>query len=161
VGRASLFLLFTAMTVAIVVLALRLRDDQGPLDAEAVAVELVGDGIATDSRREDDRWEVDVVRPDGSMVQVSLGDDLKLRNLDEELGPAGTLADDELRGPRRARAVRAAFTESGIGKVVSVERDTGHGIEVRVRTGTRRQVEVELDRNFRVLEVDDESLGDE
>ena len=160
-GRAGLFLLFTAMTVAIVVLALRLRDDQGPLDAEAVALELVGDGIATDSRREDDRWEVDVVRPDGSMVQVSLGDDLKLRGLDEELGPAGTLADDELRGARRARAVRAAFTESGIGKVVSVERDTDHGIEVRVRTGTRRQVEVELDRNFRVLEVDDESLGDE
>jgi hypothetical protein len=161
VGRAGLFLLFTAMTVAIVVLALRLRDDQGPLDAEAVALELVGDGIATDSRREDDRWEVDVVRPDGSMVQVSLGDDLKLRGLDEELGPAGTLADDELRGARRARAVRAAFTESGIGKVVSVERDTDHGIEVRVRTGTGRQVEVELDRNFRVLEVDDESLGDE
>ena len=160
-GRASLFLLFTAMTIAIVVLALRLRDDQGPLDAEAVAVKLVGDGIATDSRREDDRWEVDVVRPDGSMVQVSLGDDLKLRGLDEELGPAGTLADDELRGPARARAVRAAFTETGIGKVVSVERDTGHGIEVRVRPGGGRQIEVELDRNYRVLEVDHESLGDE
>ena len=160
-GRATLFIVFTAMTAAIVVLALRLRDEQGPLDAEAVAVELVGDGIVQGSRREDDRWEVDVVRSDGSMVQVSLGEDLELRGLDEELGPAGTLADDELRGPRRARAVRAAFTESGIGKVVSVERDTGHGIEVRVRTGTRRQVEVELDRNFRVLEVDDESLGDE
>ena len=160
-GRASLFLLFTAMTAAIVVLALRLRDEQGPLEAEAVAVELVGDGRATDSRREDDRWEVDVVRPDGSMVQVNLGDDLKLRGLDEELGPAGTLADDELRGPARARAVRAAFTETGIGKVVSVERDTGHGIEVRVRTGSGRQIEVELDRNYRVIEVDDESLGDE
>ena len=160
-GRASLFLLFTAMTVAIVVLALRLRDEQGPLDAEEVAVELVGDGIAQDSRREDDRWEVDVVRPDGSMVQVSLGDDLKLRGLDEELGPAGTLADDELRGPARARAVRAAFTETGIGKVVSVERDTGHGIEVRVRTGSGRQIEVELDRNLRVIEIDHESLGDE
>jgi hypothetical protein len=161
VGRASLFILLTAMTVAIVVLALRLRDDQGPLDAEAVAVELVGDGIATDSRREDDRWEVDVVRPDGSMVQVSLGEDLELRSLDEELGPAGTLADDELRGPARARAVRAAFTETGIGKVVSVERDTGHGIEVRVRPGGGRQIEVELDRSYRVLEIDDESLGDE
>ncbi|HEV2873714.1 MAG TPA: hypothetical protein VGW14_01080 [Thermoleophilaceae bacterium] len=160
-GRASLFLLFTAMTVAIVVLAMRLRDEQGPLDAEEVAVELVGDGIAQDSRREDDRWEVDVVRPDGSMVQVSLGDDLKLRGLDEELGPAGTLADDELRGPARARAVRAAFTETGIGKVVSVERDTGHGIEVRVRTGSGRQIEVELDRNLRVIEIDHESLGDE
>jgi hypothetical protein len=161
VGRGSLFIVFTAMTVAIVVLALRLRDDQGPLDAEAVAVELVGEGIANDSRREDDRWEVDVVRPDGSMVQVSLGDDLELRGLDEELGPAGTLADDELRGPARARAVRAAFTETGIGKVVSVERDAGHGIEVRVRRGSGRQIEVELDRNFRVLEIDDESLGDE
>ena len=160
-GRPGLFLLFTTMTAAIVVLVFLLRDEQGTADVEAVAVEVVGDGRATDSRREDDRWEVDVVRPYGSMVQVSLGDDLKLRGLDEELGPAGTLADDELRGPRRARAVRAAFTESGIGKVVSVERDTGHGIEVRVRTGTRRQVEVELDRNFRVLEVDDESLGDE
>jgi hypothetical protein len=161
VGRASLFIVFTAMTVAIVVLALRLRDEQGPLDAEAVAVEHVGDGIAQDSRREDDRWEVDVVRPDGSMVQVSLGDDLELRSLDEELGPAGTLADDELRGPARARAVRAAFTETGIGKVVSVERDSGHGIEVRVRPGGQRQIEVELDRNFRVIEIDDESLGDE
>jgi hypothetical protein len=162
VGRASLFLLFTAMMAAIVVLALRLRDEQGPLDAEAVAVELVGDGIAQDSRREDDRWEVDVVRPDGSMVQVSLGEeDLELRSLDEELGPAGTLADDELLGPARARAVRAAFTETGIGKVVSVERDTGHGIEVRVRPGGGRQIEVELDRNYRVLEVDHESLGDE
>jgi hypothetical protein len=161
VGRASLFLLFTAMTAAIVVLALRLSDEQGPLDAEAVAVEFVGDGIAQDSRREDDRWEVDVVRPDGSMVQVSLGEDLELRGLDEELGPAGTLADDELQGPARARAVRAAFSETGIGKVVSVERDSDQGIEVRVRTGSRRQIEVELDRNFRVVEVDDESLGDE
>jgi hypothetical protein len=161
VGRASLFIVFTAMMAAIVVLALRLRDDKGPIDAEAVAVEVVGNGIATDSRREGDRWEVDVVRPDGSMVQVSLGEDLELRGLDEELGPAGTLAEDELRGPARARAVRAAFTETGIGKVVSVERDAGGEIEVRVRTGNGRQQEVELDRNFRVLEVDDESLGDE
>ncbi len=35
--RGSLFLLFTTMMAAIVVLALRLRDEQGPLDAEAVA----------------------------------------------------------------------------------------------------------------------------
>ena len=149
------------MTAAIVLLALQLRDDQGPIDAEAVAVELVGDGIAQDARREGDRWEVDVVRPDGSMVQVSLGDDLELRGLDEELGPAGTLAEDELRGPARARAVRAAFTETGIGKVVSVERDSGDEIEVRVRPGGGRQIEVELDRNFHVVEIDHESLGDE
>lgn len=160
-GRPSLSLVFTAMMIAIVVLALRLRDDQGPLDAEAVAVEHVADGIAQDTRREGERWEVDVVRPDGSMVQVSLGDDLKLRGLDEELGPAGTLADDELRGAARARAVRAAFKETGPGEVVSVERDPNKGIEVRIQNGGESQLEVELDRNFRLVEVDDEALGDE
>jgi hypothetical protein len=162
VGRASLFIVFTAMTVAIVVLALSLREERGPLDAESVAVDLVGDGIAEDSRREDDRWEVDVVRPDGSMVQVSLGDDLELRGLDEELGPAGTLAEDELRGEDRLRAVRAAFAETGIGKVVSVEHDAGGGIEVRVRTGAASEtIEVELNRDFEVVEVEQESVGDE
>ncbi|HEV3379045.1 MAG TPA: hypothetical protein VG126_17360 [Thermoleophilaceae bacterium] len=162
VGRASLFIVFTAMTVAIVVLALSLRDEQGPLEAESVAVELVGDGVAEESRREGDRWEVDVVRPDGSMVQVSLGEDLELRGLDEELGPAGTLAEDELRGRARARAVRAAFAETGIGRVVSVEHDAGGGIEVRVRTeGASETLEVELNRDFEVVEVEQESLGDE
>jgi hypothetical protein len=162
VGRASLFIVFTAMTVAIVVLALALRDEQGPLEAESVALELVGDGVAEESRREDDRWEVDVVRPDGSMVQVSLGEDLELRGLDEELGPAGTLAEDELRGRARARAVRAAFAETGIGKVVSVEHDAGGGIEVRVRTDAASEtLEVELNRDFEVIEVEQESLGDE
>lgn len=161
-GRASLFIVFTAMTVAIVVLALSLRDEQGPLEAESVAVELVGDGVAEESRREGDRWEVDVVRPDGSMVQVSLGEDLELRGLDEELGPAGTLAEDELRGRARARAVRAAFAETGIGRVVSVEHDAGGGIEVRVRTeGASETLEVELNRDFEVVEVEQESLGDE
>jgi hypothetical protein len=161
VGRASLFLVFTAMTIAIVVLAMRLRDDQGPLDAEAVALDIVRNGTAQDPRHEDDRWEVDVVRPDGSMVQVTLGEDLKLRGLDEELGPAGTLADDELRGAARARAVRAAFRETGPGEVVSVERDPNGGIEVRIQTGGQRQLEVELDRRFRLVEIDHEDLGDE
>jgi len=160
VGRVSLFILFTAMTVAIVVLALRLRDERGPLDAEAAALELVRDGVAQEPRREGDRWEVDVVRPDGSMVEVSLSNDLDVRGFDEEIGPAGTLAADELRGAARVRAVRAAFREIGPGEVVSVEYDA-QGIEVRIRTGARRQQEVELDRNFRFVEIDDESLADE
>jgi hypothetical protein len=87
-----LFLIIAAMTIAIIVVALQLRDDQGSLDAEAAAVKYVAGGVAQDTRREDDRWEVDVVRPDGSMVQVNLGRDLELTSLDEELGPAGTLA---------------------------------------------------------------------
>src|SRR5918997_4634702 len=137
------------MIIALIVIALAKRDQQVP-DVETAALRWVGDGVTQQPRRESGRWEVDVVRPDGSMVQVSLGDDLQLLGLDEESGPAGTLAEDELRGPARARAVRAAFTETGIGKVVSVERDAGGEIEVRVRPGGGRQIEVELDRNFRV-----------
>ncbi|MGH2745694.1 MAG: hypothetical protein ACRDLY_19170 [Thermoleophilaceae bacterium] len=41
------------------------------------------------SRRDGDGWEVDVVRPDGSLVEVTIGDQLELKALDEELGPAG------------------------------------------------------------------------
>jgi hypothetical protein len=161
VGRKTLFVIIVAMTIAIVVVALQLRDDHGRLDAEAVAVEYVAGGVAQDTRREDDRWEVDVVRPDGSMVQVNLGSDLELTSLDEELGPAGTLADDELIGEDRTRAVQAAFREVGPGEIVSVERRGHEAIEVRIQTGGSRQTEVELDPSFRVIELSEEALGDE
>jgi hypothetical protein len=49
---------------------------------EAAALKWVGDGEAQKPRREGGRWEVDVVRADGSMVHVSIRDDLELRGLD-------------------------------------------------------------------------------
>jgi hypothetical protein len=159
--RTSLIVLFAAMTIALVVMALRLRDEEGPLDAEAVALQWVAEGVAQDARRDGDRWEVDVVRDDGSMVQVNLGDDLELRGLDEELGPAGTLARDELKGRARVRAVQAAFVETGPGYVVSVERDSPRRIKVRVRTGNGRQLGVVLDGKLRIVEVDSEDPRDE
>jgi hypothetical protein len=160
-GQPTLFVLIATMTVALVVVAFQLRDDQGPLDAEAVALRLVANGVAQDSRRDGDRWEVDVVRDDGSMVQVNLSDDLELRSLDEELGPAGTLAPDELRGAARERAVAAAFAETGAGQVVSVERDSPRRIKVRVRKEEGRHVGVVLDASLRVLEVETEDPRDE
>jgi hypothetical protein len=160
-GRTSLFVLIGAMTVGIVVLAFQLREEEGPLDAEAVAVGLVADGVAQESRRDGDRWEVDVVRADGSMVQVNLGEDLELRSIDEELGPGGTLARDELRGPRRVEAVRAAFEEIGRGQVVSVERDSPRRVKVRLQTKNGRYVGVVLDNRLRVVAVDPEDPRDE
>jgi hypothetical protein len=158
-------LLFAALTVAAVLIALGLAEQTteqtAQLDAEDVALETVVDGTVQESRRDSGRWEVDVVRPDGSIVQVNLEDDLELRSLDEELGPAGTFAPDELRGRRRARAVAAAFAETGPGEVVSVERDRNGDLDVRVRTPTDGLVQVELDGRLRVLEVDREDLGDE
>jgi hypothetical protein len=158
--RTTLFILFAAMAVAIVVLALRLGEQTNPVDAENVALDLVTDGSAQEVRREGDRWEVDVVRPDGSLVQVNLGSDLDFRGFDEEVGPAGTLAPDELRGESRARAVQAAFAETGPGRVDSVERDRNGDIDVRLRTW-EDQFEVELDRRYRVLEVESEDPRDE
>jgi hypothetical protein len=156
--RPSLFLLFASMAVALIVLVLlRIDENRGPLDAEEAALQWVGDNaVAQEPRRDGDAWEIDIVRPDGSMVQVRLGERLELRGFDEEIGPAGTLASDELRGAERARAVRAAFVETGPGHVVSVERDSPSEVEVRVRTAPGRQIEVELDEKFRIVHVDDE-----
>jgi hypothetical protein len=158
-------LLFATLTVVAVLVGLELAEQTAQqtvqLDAEDAALESVVDGTVQESRRDGGRWEVDVVRPDGSIVQVNLADDLELRSLDEEQGPAGTFAPDELRGRRRARAVAEAFVETGPGEVVSVERDRNGDLDVRVRTWRGGLVQVELDRRFRVLAVEREDLGDE
>jgi hypothetical protein len=160
-GRRTLLLIIAAMTLAIVIVAFRMSDERSPIDAESAALELVKNGVAQESRRDGDRWEVDVVRSDGSMVQVNLGEDLKLDSLDEELGPGGTLANDELRGARRVRAVEAAFAEAGRGKVVSVERDSDRRIKVRILKSDGKHVGVVLDDSMRLVAVDDEDPDDE
>jgi hypothetical protein len=129
-------------------------------DAEVAARSWVGVGEAETPRREGGNWEVDVRRPDGSLVQVTLSEDLQLRGFDEEFGPAGTPAPDELTGAARERAIEATFRHVGPGRVVGVERDPDGVIEVGLRLGID-QVEVRLDRRFRVLEVHPEDPGDE
>ena len=129
--------------------------------AEAAALNWVRSGVAQEPRRDGNDWEVDVVRPDGSMVQVRLGSSLELRGFDEEFGPAGSPAKDELRGAARVRAVRAAFAETGPAQVISVERESSREIEVSLRLSDDDQVEVELDQTLHVLGVKRESPSDE
>jgi hypothetical protein len=112
-------------------------------------------------RRRDGGWEVDVHRPDGSVVEVNLGPDLELIELDEELGPGGGPAHDELQGERRARAIAVAHPRAGPGIVRSVERERDGSIEVDVVRPDQTVVEVELDERLRVTDVDHEELGDE
>lgn len=143
--------------------AFQLRDEDDGVsakDAEIAALSWVRAGEAEPARREGDNWEVDVRRPDGSLVQVTMGDELQLRDFDEEFGPAGTPAIDELKGAARARAIEAAFWHVGPGRVVGVERDPTGEIEVGVRMGGD-QIEVRLDRRFRVIEVHPEDRSDE
>jgi hypothetical protein len=157
----TIFVVFAAMTAALVVMGFKLGEDANPADVELAALEWVGVGASQVPRRDGGNWEVDVVRPDGSMVQVSLGENLELLGMDEEYGPAGTLAHDEARGALRARAVAAAFAEVGAGEVIGVERESGRRLEVGVLLRGGRQVEVELDGHLRVTEVESEDPRDE
>jgi hypothetical protein len=161
--RKSMIALIVALVLASA--AFQLFDDDeddrfSAADAETAALSWVGVGEAEAPRREGENWEVDVRRPDGSLVQVTLSEDLRLRGFDEERGPAGAPAPDELRGAERERAIEATFRHVGPGRVVGVERDPDGVVEVGLRLGTD-QVEVRLDRRFRVTEVHPEDPGDE
>jgi hypothetical protein len=152
------------LVVIVVVTFLALPRDEGqakPSDAEAAARHWVGGGVVQPARIEDDEWEVDVRRPDGSLVEVTVDHELNLRNLDEELARRGALAHDEVAEPLRSRAIRAAFQVTGAGSVTSVERDARDEIEVNIRLRDGSQVEVELDSALRVGEVEDEDPADE
>lgn len=87
--RMSLAVLAIALAV---LAATTLRGGDAPVsasEAEAAALGWLGVGVPENARRDGDGWEVDVVRPDGSLVEVTIGDQLELKALDEELGPAG------------------------------------------------------------------------
>jgi hypothetical protein len=156
-----MIVLIVGMVLASVAFQLGDEDDGvSAKDAEIAALSWVRAGKAQPPRREGDNWEVDVRRPDGSLVQVTMGDDLQLRDFDEEFGPAGAPAPDELAGAARARATAAAFWHVGPGRVVGVERDRSGEIEVGIRLGGD-QIEVRLDERYRVIEVHPEDRGDE
>jgi hypothetical protein len=159
--QKSMIVLIVALVLASVAFQLRDEDDGfSARDAEIAALNWVRAGKAEPARREGDNWEVDVRRPDGSLVQVIMGDELQLQGFDEEFGPAGTPAIDELQGAARARAIRAAFWHVGPGRVVGVERDPNREIEVGIRMGGD-QIEVRLDERYRVIEVHPEDRSDE
>jgi hypothetical protein len=161
--RASLTaLLLLVLAGAAVLPALRpQRAELGPSEATAVAAAWVGDGRPQAPRRDGDEWEVDVARPDGSLVEVTVDIGRELLGFDEERGPHGGPAPDELSGRSRTRAVRAALAVSGPGTVLSVEREGGGGIEVGVRRPDGRRVEVGLNRRLDVLEIEREHPADE
>ena len=130
--------------------------------AQAAARQWVGVGTAQTPRRDGDEWEVDIVRPNGSLVEVTIGDRLELRGTDEERGPGGSTAPDQLTGRDRERAVAAALAAVGTGRVIGVERDVSDAeIEVNVLRADRSVLEIGLRSAFRVAEVEPKAAGDE
>jgi hypothetical protein len=161
-ARNSVIILSVALVIAAAELQLREDGDEGVSagQAKAAALTWVGVGKAQAPRRDGDVWEVDVERPDGSLVQVTLGDSLELRGFDEEFGPGHTRGPDELRGADRARAIAAAYRHVGPARVLGVERETSREIDVDLRMGTDR-IEVQLNPQFRAIGVKPEDSGDE
>jgi uncharacterized membrane protein YkoI len=73
-------------------------------------------------------------------------------------------SDPELPGSTRDRAVAAALAATGGGTVLETEvGDDGAAYAVEVGRGDGRQVEVDLDKTFRVIaqEPDDDTAGEE
>ena len=161
-ARTSVIILSVALVIAAAELKLREDDDEGfsAAQVKAAALSWVGTGQAQAPRRDGEDWEVDVVRPDGSLVQVTLGDSLELRGFDEEFGPGHTPGPDELRGTDRARAIEAAYRHVGPGRVIGVERETSREIDVDMRMGKDR-IEVQLNPRFRAIGVKPEDPRDE
>lgn len=102
------------------------------LDAARVAANWVGVVETDKPRREGGELEIDVVRADGSLVEVTIGDRMELLGFDEEVGPGGGRAADEVTGSLRARAVRAALAVVAGGRAVGVERERDGELEVAI-----------------------------
>lgn len=135
----------TLLVVAVVVVLAGSAIDPGDADARATAAEAqdatynwVGVGTAETPRRQ--RRRMGGRRPPSGRIarRDHDRDRLELRELDEELGPGGSAAHDEVRGPLRRLAARAALDRTGPGRVLSVERDTSRErevMEVNLRRG--------------------------
>ena len=129
--------------------------------AERAALRWTGGGEVQPARRDGELWEVDVRRPNGSLVEVTLGRGLALYELDEEQGAGGSRPHDEITGQLRESAIGAARPEAAGGTVRAVERERDGSIEVDFVTTDHRILEVELDSDLRITAVDDEQLADE
>jgi hypothetical protein len=162
--RALLRWSLITITVAVLLLfglATGGPDEPDAASAQRVALWWARAELADAPRRDGAGWEIDVRRADGSLVEISLGPELELRELDEERGAGGIAAHDEVTGVRRTRAIEAARTVSGVGSVRGVERERDGSIEVDILAPDRTVVEVELDWQLRVTDVDEEDSGDE
>jgi hypothetical protein len=155
--------LITLTVAALIGIGLAVRDPSEPDAAAAhrVALQWTAAERADVPRRVAEGWEIDVRRADGSLVEITLGPDLELRELDEERGTGGTAAHDEVMGALRTRAVAAARAVAGPGPLRGVERERDGSIEVDVLARDGTVVEVELDGRLGVADVDREDVGDE
>lgn len=132
------------------------------------ATKVVGGGTVTDVETSDDpgeAYEVELRREDGTEVDVTLDDELKVVSRDtddqddsddssDDADDANDDSDDRpLAAAERASAEKAALAAVGGGTVVDVEAsdDADQAYEVDVREADGTEWDVDLDSDFTVL----------
>jgi len=136
--------------------------------AARVAVEAAGGGTVLDVDRDSENgatWEVEVVKPDGSRVDVLLDalfraidvsaerESNEMRAPDKE--PNAADSEQPITGPEADQAAQAALKAAGGGSVLDVDRDSENGAtwEVELVKPDGSHVDVLLDAQFRVIDV--------
>ena len=147
--------------------------------AGTAALTEAGDGTITEVDVDANGYDVEVLRPDGTKIDVDLDHDFNVIGSRPDTDDDGTddndAADDAddvndrddndnddvaVGDAERQQAGDAALAETGDGTVTDVEFDrnaSGDGYDVEVRLTDGSEVDVELDAQFNVLrtEVDD------
>jgi uncharacterized membrane protein YkoI len=127
--------------------------------ASDAALAKAGGGTVLKAETDDGAYEVDVLRPDGTKVEVEVDRSFQAtvddRDDDSKL-PALSAAD-------RDRAANAALARVGQGTVSEVERENegGAAYEVEVRLGDGSQVEVQVGSDFQVIGQDAPEFDDD
>ena len=123
--------------------------------AETAALAETGGGKVTDSERDNEHgatYEVEVTKAGGDQVDVRLDDQFKVVAAEPDHEDAGDddTADQQLTGATLDRASKAALAKTGGGTVTDSER-SGQAYELEVTKDDGSQVDVLLDREFRVV----------
>ena len=138
--------------------------------ASSAALEAVGDGEVTEAESDEDGYEVEVTKADGTRVDVDLDQDFQVQSQDaddaDDTSEDGDDGDDDgrdddgdhdaddraLSAEERASAEKAALAEVD-GTVTDVEAsdDAGEAYEVDVLDADKVLWDVELDAGFTVL----------
>ena len=146
------------------------RGDERPLTGanaakvKAAALARVPGGTVVRTETDDGGiYEAHVRKPDGSEVEVKVDRQFKVTGVEEHAGrgggrghgPGGRGDERPLTGDNAAKAKAAALAKVPGGTVLRTETDgEGGGYEAHVRKSDGTEVEVKLDRQFKVTGVE-------
>jgi uncharacterized membrane protein YkoI len=113
-----------------------------------------GGGRVIEFEYDEGFYDVEIRKPDGSLLDVGLNRELSTVFAAPDLpDPVRDPDDAPVSDADRERAAAAAVEAAGGGTAVEVDRDDG-GYDVEIRFPDGREVDVELSGDFTVLEVD-------